>query len=426
MDSSATINQAVQHARQGNLAEAEALLRSVAETDATNWAAHLNLGVVLQMQERHADALPALQRAAELRPAELGIRHALAISLMRLNRYAEAIEVCRAALAIVPDHAEMHGLLAEALLATGDFKHGWAEYEWRWKCQSFPEPRVNFRQPPWRGAGESLKEKTILLRHEQGFGDLIQFVRYAPLLYERGANVIVQTPPGLAELVRHMPGVSDVVLVGQALPAFDLHIPILSLPLAFNTTLKTVPAEVPYLAPPAKAVDVWKTRMEWLESNLHVGIAWSARVDTPLGHRKSISPGALARLALGDDAAGAKLKFYSLQLQGRASAPPDFPLPLVDLTSRLSDFTDTAALIANLDLVICVDTAVAHLAGAMGKPVWLLLPFSADFRWMTDRSDSPWYPSMRLFRQPAPGDWDSTIVQAASQLRERVTSGNLR
>jgi hypothetical protein len=262
-----------------------------------------------------------------------------------------------------------------------------------------------------------------LLHCEQGFGDVIQFIRYAPLLSARGANVVVQCFKELVGLVRRMPDVADVVADGATPPAFDLHVRLMSLPLAFNTTVKTVPANVPYLLAAPQAAAAWGERANAETGGLRVGIAWGARQNSQRGLRKSIPVDALT--PLGDLARDrGPLCFFSLQKSpaAQASAPP--PLPMVDWTAKLVDFSDSAALIANLDLVISVDTAVAHLAGAMGKPTWLMLPYGADFRWMLDRTDSPWYPTMRLFRQKAAGDWAGVIADVAAALRDLLTSRN--
>ena len=405
-------------AQQGQIAEAEAIFRAIVAQNPQHWRAHQNLGVALQVLERQDEAVSEFEIAMKLQPNDTAIPLALVPSLLQLQRPADAIEVCRAALRIKPDDAEIHGVFAEALLMSGDFRRGWAEYEWRWKCDTFKDPRRNFARPQWRGAGGRIADQTILIHCEQGFGDVIQIIRYAPLLAQRGADVTVEAPLELVHLIRTMPSVAMTIAKGNSLPPFDLHIPLMSLPLAFGTTLSTVPANVPYLSPAAKAVEAWRARLGEKTSRLRVGLAWAARQDSARGLRKSIPPAMLERLvAVNDGASSPLVSFVSLQKSDTTAGVTGGVLPMIDLSSKLMDFSDSAALIANLDLVISVDTAIAHLAGAMGKPVWTMLAFGADFRWLLDRADSPWYPTMRLFRQPSPGDWKSVLDEVSHQLR---------
>jgi hypothetical protein len=421
------VDQGVALGKQDRLVEAEALLRQATTLDPNHPRAHTNLAVALQAMGRFDEALPIIQRSIALRGDDANAHHTLAKILVKMNRATEAIDALRRSLQLNPNDAETHGTIAKTLLLTGDFKRGWAEYEWRWKAPSFNEPKRLFNKPQWTGGGK-LNHKTILLHHEQGFGDTIQFLRYVPLVArERGGDVIVQVPRELLDLVRRMPTSPDVVALGDAVPPFDLHIPLMSLPLAFNTTLKTIPANVPYVSASAKVAQVWADRIKsdgGDATSFRVGLAWAGRPTHRDDKQRSLRIEQLAPLA----AAAPNAIFYSLQKWDpeREAANPPPGMKLIDAAEKLFDFSDSAALIANLDLVIAVDTAVAHLAGAMGKQVWTLLPFAPDFRWMLDRSDSPWYPTMRLYRQPRHGDWNSVLRQTAEDLRAAAGSQTSR
>jgi hypothetical protein len=395
--------------------QAEEFLRAAIAVDPNHPFAYLNLAVALQAQLKLNEALDAVGRSIELAPNESNPQQARGRILMSLNRVPEAIDAYRRALQIAPDDPESHGLLARALLISGDFKRGWAEYEWRWKCPSFHEVPRHFSQPRWNGSRAD--GKTILLYHEQGYGDTIQFIRFAPLVADRCGSVIVQVPPDMIGLVRRMPGIDQVVPLGGDLPPFDLHAALMSLPLLFNTTPKTIPAKVPYLLGSGSAADTWKARMADDGATLRVGLAWAGRPSHPNDPRRSIALRELAPLGQVEG-----VIYYSLQKNDpqREAANPPPPLRLVDCGSRLKDFSDSAALIHNLDLVISVDTAMAHLAGAMAKKVWTFLPFAADFRWLLDRPDTPWYPTMTLLRQKQPGNWSEVVHETVERLRTFV------
>ena len=297
-----------------------------------------------------------------------------------------------------------------ARLTLGDFDGGWKAYEWRWKTGAFADKRRPFRAPLWLGDAP-VAGKTILLHAEQGFGDTIQFIRYAPLLAGRGARVICEVQPALKPLLSQLEGI-EVVAKGDTLPPFDLHCPLLSLPLAFGTRLETIPAAASYLAAPAERVADWRARLP--QGGPRVGFVWSGSPAHKNDASRSIP---LARLALCWRAC--RLPASACNANGAMPTATLRGLPdLVDLGPELSDFADTAAVISLLDVVVSVDTAVAHLAGALGKPVVILLPYAADFRWLRERSDTPWYPAAKLMRQPAFGDWDGVIARLAGELRD--------
>ena len=367
------------------------------------------------------------------------------VELARLGRYEEALASYNGALAIDPDCAEalsnrgdalrMLGHYAEALagytraqalksglayahwnegicrLQMGDYPAGWKKYEWRLKIKALNLKARKLRQPRWLGA-ETLHGRTILLHAEQGLGDTIQFVRYAPLVAAKGATVLLDVPGMLAPLMARLAGVKRVLDRSEALPAFDFHCPLPSLPLAFGTTLDTVPASNPYLSTDSDAAARWRARLAPQGQTL-VGVAWRGSPGYAHDRERSIRFADFARLM-----ALPGVRFVSLQkeLTWEECRLAD---SLPQLVHPGADFRNTAEAIAALDLVISVDTAWAHWAGAVGKPLWVLLPFVPHWTWLTEREDSPWYPTARLFRQPRSGDWTSVIRNAREALAGR-------
>ena len=302
-------------------------------------------------------------------------------------------------------------------LLTGDFARGFLEYEWRWKKADMAPARRNFPQPLWLGEGD-IAGKTILLHSEQGFGDAIHFCRYAPLVAARGARVILEVRPPLVQLMGSLAGPAEIVESGDALPAFDIHCPLLSLPLAMGTRLDTVPAQVPYLSvAPDKAAE-WGARLG-AKTRPRIGLAWSGNVIHERDKERSIGLRNFLRL-LDIDATFVSLhKEVGADDAGVLAERSD----ILHFGDALADYTDTAALIAQLDLVVSVDTSVVHLAGALAKPVWILVTYVPDWRWMLEREDSPWYPTARLFRQTAAREWDSVLARVHAALRDFVARG---
>jgi Flp pilus assembly protein TadD len=374
-------------------------------------AAHSNLGAALRDTDKLDEAIAAFRQAIALGPSFADAHSNLGIALRDKGQLDDAITAYRQALALKPDYPEAHHNLALLLLLRGDFLAGWNEFEWRWRCKQFPSPCRTFDQPQWDGS--DLAGRTILLHAEQGFGDTIQLIRYVPLVASRRGKVILQCGPELQRLLGRTTGIARWVGPGGDLPPFDIHCPLLSLPRAFGTTLQSIPQAVPYLQADAEGVERWRRELAADGGRFRVGLAWAGRPTHRNDRNRSLSLSTLAPLA---QARG--MTFYSLQKgeAGKQAANPPAGLELVDWTAELNDFADTAALIANLDLVISVDTAVVHLAGAMAKPAWTLLPFVPDWRWLLEREDSPWYPTMRLFRQPSRGDWGSVIARVAEAL----------
>lgn len=382
---------------------------SLAPNDAP---AYYSLGNALSLSGQHEAAIESYRKLLSIKPNFPGGHNYLGLSLRNLNRIDEALAAHRTAMTLYPDDAEAHINYALTLLVSGDFVRGWREYEWRAHCTTFPCPYQKRAQPQWNGG--FLEGKTLLIHPEQGLGDTIQFIRYLPMAATYGGRIVVECQPPLLRLAKKIPGASQWVSRGvESVPAFDLHCPMLSLPNVLWTTLERVPNEVPYLSPDKEWVDQWAQRLGPRKKPLRVGLVWRGSPGHKNDRNRSLGEGALASLE--NDA----IEFVSLQKSDPDKPPPPSPgLALTDVTSGITDFADTAAIIANLDLVLSVDTSVAHLAGAMGARVWTLLPFSPDWRWILNRDDTPWYPTMQLFRQKKIGDWAEVIGRVRTALGE--------
>jgi tetratricopeptide (TPR) repeat protein len=377
--------------------------------------AHTNLGGVLARLGRLEEALACHRAAVALCPLDAASHGSLGAALADLGRLEEAGACLATALRLRPDDAASHFNLATVTLARGDLAAGWREYEWRWRTPQLRDAARDFPRPHWRG--EAAAGRTLLIHAEQGYGDTLQFCRYAPLAAARGLRVILEVQPALMRLLAGLPGVAAVLARGESLPPFDLHCPMLSLPLAFATTLDSIPAAAAYLRAEAPRAARWAGRLAALEtgSPLRVGLAWAGNPALPADRRRSLDPALLAPLR-------AVPSVHLISLQKDAPPCPG----LTDPMGEVSDFADTAALIANLDLVIAADTAVAHLAGALGRQVWLLNRSDTCWRWLTGRRDSPWYPSLRLYRQPGPGEWEPVMAEVAADLRRLCAAGGRR
>jgi len=375
-------------------------------------AAEMNLALALDALDRHAEAEAGFRRATQLRPDLAHAWTRLGGTLLQQNRPDEAIPCYRRALALDPRSRQAELNLLVALLTAGDFRQAWPAYEARWRLK--PELRQSpaaQRAPLWLG-GADIAGATILLHAEQGLGDTIQFARYAPMVAERGATVLLEVLPGLRPLFAGMQGVAAVFERGDALPDFAWQCPLMSLPLAFGTDLGNIPATIPYVAADSARVAAWQNRLG-PRTCPRIGLAWSGSPEHPNDAHRSIALADLAPL-LGR----AEVSFHCVQRSVRAvDAKTAIGIPgLATHEAALSDWGETAALLMLMDLVIAVDTSVAHLAGALGRPVWLMLPFRADWRWLLHRADSPWYPGMRLFRQQEPGSWDGVLAEVGQAL----------
>jgi Flp pilus assembly protein TadD len=441
---------AAARARQGRLAEAVAGFERVSALRPDYADAYYSLGVVLQQANRSVEAIRHLDRAVALKPDNAEFHHALGCAHYQHGDSTAAVPCYEKAIALRPDYAEPHSNLALILkergdlagaaaqfdralalkpraadvhlnralirLMTGDFSNGWRQYEARWDTRQLDPDRRQFTVPRWDGSDG--RGRKILLWAEQGLGDSLQFCRYVPLLAARGWRVVVEVQDPLVRLLGSLKNAQVLPIGGAARLAIDCHCPMMSLPLLFGTGAASIPAAVPYLAPAPADRARWRDRLG--TGGPKVGLVWSgnpgklsamhALVDT----RRSIALDRLAPLLAVEG-----VRFVSLQKDLR---PGEVPTShgMLDPMSRVKDFADTAAIVAQLDLVISVDTSVVHLAGAMGKPVWLLNRFDSCWRWLRGRDDSPWYPTLRQFRQPAPDDWDSVVAAAAAALRRAL------
>ncbi|WP_431857492.1 tetratricopeptide repeat protein [Azospirillum sp.] len=426
----------------GRPAEAAAAARGAVDLAPDLAEAHLNLGNALNGMQRWADAVAALSRAVALRPAFANAWSSLGFALEKLGeeaqaevayrtaaglnpalgeawgnlgrvltaqgRCAEALEAFVQAVRARPDNPKDHWNLALALLLNGRLAEGFAEYEWRWLYKDFSSPRRSFAPPLWTGG--PLEGRTILLHAEQGLGDAIQFARYAREVARMGARVVLEAHPPLRRLFAGLEGVSAQADLCGPLPDFDLHAPLLSLP----RLVGRIAAEVPYLTAEADRVEAWRHR---LGGGVKVGLVWAGNPGHANDANRSLPLAALEPLLR-----TAGVRFFAVQKEPR---PGDRAIlaahGVAELGPDLHDFADTAAALEALDLLVTVDTAVAHLAGALGRPVWLLLPFVPDWRWMLERADSPWYPTMRLFRQDRRGDWPGVVERVSAALQDAVS-----
>jgi len=368
--------------------------------------AYMNLGNALAKLGRHEEAEAAYRRAIRLRPLYPEAHSNLGNAVLEQGRLEEAAQCYEQALRQEPGHPLAHWNRAWLRLLRGDFERGWEEYEWRWVTGN-AAPR-GFRQPVWDGS--LLWGATILLHAEQGLGDTVQFVRYAPWVKEAGGRVVVECLPRLAPLAKTVAGVDEVVEAGSELPPFDTHAGLLSLPRIFGTRLTSVPAKVPYFSVDPVRAGRWGARLANFDG-LKVGLVWAGSPKHKNDHTRSIRLSAFARLA---QVPGVRL--FGLQRGPQAAELASAPFPITNLEEEDTDILDTAAIMLHLNLVIAVDTMAAHLAGALARPTWTLLAHVPDFRWLLGREDSPWYPTMRLFRQPRPGDWPAVIERVTQEL----------
>jgi tetratricopeptide (TPR) repeat protein len=432
--------------QQGRAGEALVFLGKAVRVDPHHHVACNNLGTALHALEQRTEAIEWYRRAVEEKPEYARAWSNMGSAYQELDRLDEAITHCRTAVQLDPTLAAAHSNLVNVyasalmpeealasfrqalaldpgqanvrwnfaiqLLLSGRYAVGWEEYEWRWQgCPELAGTKPSFPQPEWNG--QDIAGKTILLCDEQGFGDTIQFIRYARSLVERGSRTIVACRPELVRLLRCADGVDAVVATNTPLPHFDLHCQLPSLPRLFGTTLESIPANVPYIRPDEMHRAAWQQRIE-AGHEVKVGLIWGGRYTNRCERERSIPLAVFAPLAGVNN-----VRYYSLQkgMQSAQLAARPAGLEIVDLTGEIKDFADTAAMIVNLDLVISVDTAAAHLAGALGKPVWLLNRYRSDWRWLLDRDDSPWYPDMRIFRQDPGRDWGRVLQRVAAELK---------
>jgi tetratricopeptide (TPR) repeat protein len=371
-----------------------------------------NLGSTLHELTRFEEALASYDRLLKLRPDHAEALLNRGNTLQAMKRFEEALASYDGALKLRPGYSEALSNEAICRLLIADFDRGWENYESRWETKRLRTAKRSFVQPLWTGR-DNVRDKTILLHAEQGFGDAIQFCRYVPLVAERGARVVLEVPRPLQELMTILISGAQIISRGDPLPDFDMHCPLLSLPLAFGTRLETIPSTALYQRASPQALVNWDARLASPTDRPRIGLAWSGN---PKPRNRSIELSCLLSFL------DINATFVSLQKHIR---PEDATVlknhsDLLHFGDQLETFADTAALISTLDLVISVDTSVAHLAGALAKPVWVMLPFNADWRWLVDREDSPWYPTVRLFRQDETRAWDSVIARVRAALDDFV------
>ncbi len=428
-----------------NFDDALSILETAARLYPDNPDLLVHLGCTCMLAKRHEAAVSTLRRALELRPRFVEALNNLGQALFELGRLEEAEEVLLAALQmrpdmkeayinlanvqigqrrhaaalasfgrvfeLDPDNASAHFVCGMVHLVEGDFANGWREYGWRWQMEKYRQLVSSYSVPVW--GGESLDGRTLFVHAEQGIGDTLQFARYLPLLGGHGGRIVFEVQAPLKRLMAGLDGAHIVMAQGEPAPQMDVRVPLLSLPALMKTDLGSIPAHKPYLKIDAAPAAAWRTRLDQLGSGLKVGLAWAGNPEHANDHNRSMALDLLAPLGAVEGVCWISLQKGIGREQIQAS--PD-ALQLVDWTDELTDFAETAALIDGLDLVLAVDTSVAHLAGALNKPVWTMIPFAPDWRWLLDRTDTPWYPSMRLFRQRSRGDWRPVVNAVAQEL----------
>jgi Flp pilus assembly protein TadD len=400
----------------GELGEAVVLLRQAARLRPDYVEAHNNLGLALAALGRFDEAVASYEQGLHLAPNHAQTHANLGSAFKEQGRLDEAVACYQQALRLDPESASAHWNLSLAWLQMGDYERGWREYEWRWRRKG--AAMRPFRQPLWDGG--PLKDRTILLHSEQGLGDTIQFVRYAALVKQHGGRVVLECPGLLLPLFAGVPGVDQLVAEGAELPPFEVHSPLISLPRLLGTTLETVPADVPYLTADPGLVETWRQRLESIDG-YKIGICWQGNPHHRWDRHRSVPLSQFACLA-----ARPGVRLISLQKEHGTEqiAALASLVPVINFGDELDRtagaFMDVAAIMRNLDLVITTDTAIAHLAGALGAPAWLLLSSIVDWRWLLKREDTPWYPTMRLFRQDTLDDWDVVFGRMTAELRQHL------
>ncbi|WP_255360618.1 tetratricopeptide repeat protein [Magnetospirillum sp. XM-1] len=395
---------------QGRLDEARACFEQALRISPNFSMAQNNLGLTLNALGRIAEAISMLEKAIAMNPQDPELHYNLGCSLQDDGQTLPAIAAHRQAIALRPDYAAAHWNLSHSLLRAGEFAEGWREYEWRWQTVQTAD---TYSQPAW--TGDAAAGRTLLIWEEQGLGDTIQFIRFAPLLAKQGWKVVVVVQKPLKRLLDGLPGV-EIVARGEALPHFDVHAPMLSLPRLLGVTADAVPAPAPYLAADSARIALWAERLGSREG-MRVGLVWQGNPTAKVDKGRSIPLACLAPLA-----AIPGVRLISLQKNEGVEQLDCLPAGMTvetlgaDFDAGPGAFLDSAAVMMNLDLVVTSDTAIAHLAGALGRPVWVLLQAVPDWRWLDGRADCPWYSNMRLFHQEAAGDWDGLAARVAAEL----------
>jgi tetratricopeptide (TPR) repeat protein len=407
----ALLNRGVARATLGHHEQALADFDAILARMPSDAEALYNRGTALIELGRYAEALFAFDKVLAAAPQHLRAWTNRGRALQALNRHEEAIASFDKALAIDKNYGDAHFNAALSLLALGNFRRGFADYEWRWKRTGMTDARRGYRGRLWLGE-YPIDRRTILLLAEQGLGDTIQFIRYAPLLAQMGANVVLEVQPELKALLSTVSGVASCHARGETLPAFDVYCPLGSLPLALKTETSSVPATLPYVRTDDAQIAKWRPALEGLPGK-RVALTWAGHARHANDRNRSIDLKLLEPLFKCEG-----ISFVSIQRDLRGDdAARLAQFGITDFGPRLADMTDTAAVLALTDLLVSVDTSVVHLAGAMGREAWVMLPFMPDWRWTLTNERSPWYPTMRLFRQGAPGDWPNVIATVRDALR---------
>ncbi len=403
----------------GNLEQAVSHYQSAISVYPSYTEAHNNIGIALLELGKHEEAITHYQEAISLNPDYSEANNNLGIALQEIGKHKEAIAHYQKAISLNPGYAEAHFNLSCLYLLLGNFEKGWEEYEWRLKLKSNIEHARSITQPQWDG--RPLNGKTILIHAEQGLGDTIQFIRYIPMIAKAGGNIVVECDAKLSHLFSGYEDITRFIGSGDALPDFDTHASLLSLPNIFKTNLNSTPTDINYIYINDNLVESWKNKLSPLKKQ-KIGICWQGSVDNRKDHSRSIP------LKYFSDILNIpEISFVSLQ-KGYGQdqiLSENYTDKIADFSSEMDThkkFVDTCAIIENLDLVIGVDTATIHLAGAMGKPVWVLLPYSPDWRWMLNTNDTSWYPTMRLFRQQEPGNWAAVMDEVRIELEKFITT----
>jgi hypothetical protein len=398
----------VAHFRRGELAQATDCIERALALGGDPVACHCDLCEMYRVQGRLDAALDHGRRATELDPDDGDAHYNLGLVHYDRGEIADAIACQRRVIAQMPNHAAAHFELGEALLLDGDFRAGWEEFEWSFAMPGVAPPMPPTDKPYWEG--DRLDDGTLLLVGDQGFGDVIQFMRYIPLAAQRCRDLVIACSAEMTPLIAQLSGNAKIFRLWRDAPGFDRHARLSSLPRLFKTELQDIPAQVPKRRAPPPPAAQWKRRLAALAPSGYrrIGVVWAGRPEHGNDRNRSIALSKLAPLAALD-----RVVLVSLQKGAAGGQVGGYfgPAPLINLAPEINDFSDTAGIIDALDLVVTVDTSVAHLAGAMAKPVCVLLPFAPDWRWLRHRDDSPWYPTARLFRQRRPGDWSDAVAK---------------
>jgi len=402
------IDQAVQQHTAGHLSQAQTLYQQILQRNPDQPVALHLLGVIAHQTGDNDKAVNLITRALELAPNLVEAHNNIGIVLRELGRLNEARVRFANALDLRPDYAEARYNLGMLQLLEGDFVHGWENYAWRHKMDQYNFAKINYRKPTWDG--EALKDRTILVHPEQGLGDSIQFVRYVPTIATLAAQVLLEVPTELVRLFQHIKPPIQIIQPNTQIPEFDYQTSLLDLPRLLNTSLETIPTYHPYLQAPPALVNPWKERIGH-PNTFRLGIVWAGNPKHRHDRDRSIDA-RLFRSLIGIPG----ITVFSLQIGRDGEAAQIFGGKVIDIAPLLCDFADTAAALNNMDLVVTVDTAVAHLAGALGRPTRILLPFVPDWRWLLERNNSPWYPTVQLLRQKQRGDWKTAVDKIRTEL----------